>query len=112
MNPEIVNSAAQSANQVGLLTWVVVAVMIFCGSIILIVLFQNQKREERYANLVQIHLTGLESKFTEHKSTIDEANRMQKYEHGEFLKSLNKNTETLVALAAIIQGRLKLPKEA
>ena len=108
MNPEQIGQQAAIASQVGLLNWIVVAVMFFCGSLVFLVMYQNSKREERYAKLVEKDIIGLGEKMDSYKdlvkekmSGIEEANRAQKVEHKTMLDSLQKVSETLVNLAAI-----------
>ncbi len=115
MDPALINAAAQQANQVGLLTWVVVAMMIFCGAVIILVLVQNNKREERYAKLVEVHIEALGTKIDgcagiikDNMNVLTESARFQKQEHADMITSLRKTTETLIALAAV----MKLPGNA
>lgn len=110
MDPQIINQAAQSANQVGLLTWLVTAIAIFCGAIVILVMVQNYKREERYARLQESTLLTLGQKIDacsmtvkESMTTLSESAKYQKEEHKSMIDSLRKTTETLISLAAIVK---------
>lgn len=108
MDPQLLAQAAKDANQVGLLTYLVVAITLFCGFIVVYVIYQNGKREERYAALVETHIVNLGTKIDLYKDTVknqmvavEEANRMVKNEHSLMTTSLQKISETLIELAAI-----------
>lgn len=105
MNPQIIDQAAQVANQVGLLTWLVAAITLFCGSLVFVVIYQNGKREERYATLVENHIQGLSERINSYKEIIkermvgiEEANRANKVEHAMMTAALKDVSETLTNL--------------
>ncbi len=115
MNPEAINQAAQTASQVGLLTWVVTAVVIFCGVLILTVMYQGYRREERLAKLQETTLALLGDKMDSLKSEIKDAIKSaaqtasyQKDEHKSMIESLSKISATMVQLAVIL--KMDIPK--
>ncbi len=108
MNPEAINQAAQTASQVGLLTWVVTAVVMFCGILILTVMYQGYRREERLAKLQETTLALLGDKLNALKVSVEdnikaaaEIARFQKEEHQSMMTGIKQTTETLIQLVAI-----------
>lgn len=111
MDPAVITKAAQDANSVGLLTWLVSAITLFCGALIFLVMHQNYKREERYAKIVELHIPMLGDKIDAYKDlvkekmgSIEESNRAQKVEHQTMTTCLNKVSETLISLAFIMNA--------
>lgn len=110
MDPHLVAQTAIEANQVGLLTWLVIAITLFCGFIVVIVIFQNNKREERYARLVEKDLVELGTKIDifhgvlkDKFTSIEEANRNVKTEHQAMVNSLQKMSQTMVQMCFILK---------
>ncbi len=105
---QIIGQQAQIAANVGLLNWLIVAIVLFCGALVGAVMWQNGKREERYAKLVEKDIVELGNKIESYKelmkekmSGIELANRSTKEEHQSMIGSLNKVSETLISLAYI-----------
>ena len=112
-------TAAQAANQVGLGTFLAVAMALFFGVFIIMVMKQNEKREERYAQLAEISIANLEKKIDSYKDivkekmqVIEEANRMVKQEHALMITSLQKTAETLIELVTILKFNVNGKSEA
>lgn len=110
MNPELIGQQAQVVNQVGLLNWMVPAVMIFSGALVGFVLHTNNKREERYINISEKKIEALDTSFKdlrqslkENMTALLEANKYQRTEHESMIITLTKNTDALIALTTIIK---------
>lgn len=111
MDAQSVNASAQVASQVGLLTWIIVAITTFCGFLVIYVLHQSGREKERYAKLIEVHIENLGTKLDGHTATVnktlgsvEEANRMQKSEHQGMTDALQKISATMVALTYICKG--------
>lgn len=118
MDTQLINQSAAMASQVGLLTWIIVSIVLFCGALVFVVLYQNSKREDRYAKLVEVHIANVITKIETHglhienykemvkekMNGIEEANRMTKQEHGLMVTTLTQISATMIELAAIVRG--------
>ncbi len=117
MDPQVINTAAQAASQVGLLNWIVTGVCIFCGGLIFTVMYQGYRREERLAKLQETTLTllgqkmdGLENKFSDGFKALQDSAKYQRDEHTAMTLILSKMNESLIILTTVIQKPLLAPQ--
>ena len=97
-----VSSAANQAWNYGLGVVLSILMAVFLGRILMYVLQQNEKREERLSGLIEIHINGVGRKLSEHHevsisaiASINEANKRQREEHEAMLRESKAQNEIL-----------------